>query len=137
MRIPALAVLCAALASTAQADEVHGIWQSEAGDTGSFILVEIAPCATDAAKLCGIIIDTGNVVPANADPKRREELVGKFVIRDMEPDGAGEWDNGTIWAPDDDKTYDSKMQLKDGTLEVSGCVLAGLICRGQDWTRVK
>jgi len=54
----------------------------------------------------------------------------------MVPDGANEWGDGTIWAPDDDKTYDSSMELSGNTLEVSGCVLGGIICRGQDWTRL-
>ncbi|MFC3118541.1 hypothetical protein ACFOHS_11125 [Jhaorihella thermophila] len=29
------------------------------------------------------------------------------------------------------------MRLNGGTLTVKGCVMGGLICRGQDWTRVK
>lgn len=72
------------------------------------------------------------------DPARIAELRGKLMIRDMEPDGTQSWDNGTIWAPDDDETYSSKMELT-GTnfLTISGCVMAGLICRGQDWIRVK
>jgi len=80
--------------------------------------------------------DAFNEDPAKLDTKRRDEIVGKTIIADMVPDGANEWGDGTIWAPDDDKTYDSSMELSGNTLEVSGCVLGGIICRGQDWTRL-
>ena len=137
MRILGLATACALFATSATASDVFGIWKSEVNDTGGFIHVEIGPCASDGAKVCGIIKDAFNVVPANLDTKRRDELVGKTIIADMVPDGANEWDDGTIWAPDDDKTYNSNMELSGSTLEVSGCVLGGIICRGQDWTRVQ
>ena len=52
----------------------------------------------------------------------------------MQPTNPGNWAQGTIWAPDQDKTYDSKMSLSGNTLEVSGCVL--FICRSQNWTRM-
>ena len=137
MRILGLATACALLASNALASDVFGLWKSEVNDEGGYIHVEIGPCASDGAKVCGIIKDAFNVVPANLDTKRRDEIVGKTIIADMVPDGASEWENGTIWAPDDDKTYDSTMELDGGKLEVSGCVLGGIICRGQDWTRVQ
>jgi uncharacterized protein (DUF2147 family) len=43
-----------------------------------------------------------------------------------------------IWKVDDDKVYDSEMKLRDnGALKVSGCILGGLICKGQEWTPVE
>lgn len=126
----------ALLAAPAQANDVFGLWKSEVADDGGYIHVAIGPCASDAAKVCGIIEDAGNAIPANADPARREELLGKTIIDAMVPNGTNAWDDGTIWAPDDDKTYDSTMELNGNVLTVSGCVLGGLICRGQDWTRL-
>lgn len=136
MRILAIAAAAAVLSTNAFASDVFGTWKSAVNDEGGFIHVEIGPCASDGNKVCGIIKDAFNVDPAKVDEARRAELKGKTIIADMVADGANEWDDGTIWAPDDDKTYSSSMELKGNTLEVSGCVLGGIICRGQDWTRL-
>ncbi|MEM7057373.1 MAG: DUF2147 domain-containing protein [Pseudomonadota bacterium] len=136
MRILVMAAGAAIFSTNAFASDVFGLWKSAVNDNGGFIHVEIGPCASDGAKVCGVIKDAFNVVPENLDTARRDELVGKTIIADMVPDGANEWGDGTIWAPDDDKTYDSNMELSGNKLEVSGCVLGGIICRGQGWTRL-
>jgi uncharacterized protein (DUF2147 family) len=63
------------------------------------------------------------------------EHAGKPIIWDMAQDGDGTWSGGKIWAPDRDKTYNSKMELSGADLKVSGCVL--VICRGQTWRKVQ
>lgn len=132
IRALGLAAIVATIGGSAFASDVYGTWKSAPNDEGAYIHVEIGPCASSAAKVCGKIIDA-----FNGDPKRRDAIVGKNIIENMSPDGANKWSDGTIWAPDDDETYSSEMELKGGNvLEVSGCVLGGLICRGQDWTRV-
>ncbi len=137
MRIAALTLAGIIVSSPAFASDVLGIWQSQINDEGNFIHVEMAPCASNGNLICGTIVKAENVDPDKGDKKRQKELMGKVMINDMAADGANEWDDGTIWAPDDDETYSSKMELKGDVLEVSGCVLGGLVCRGQDWTRVK
>ena len=137
MRIAALALVGIVISAPAFASDVFGTWQSQINDEGNFIHVEMAPCASNADLVCGTIVKAANVDPAKGDKQRQAELVGKIMINDMAADGANEWDDGTIWAPDDDETYSSKMELDGDVLEVSGCVMGGLICRGQDWTRVK
>ncbi|MEM7211150.1 MAG: DUF2147 domain-containing protein [Pseudomonadota bacterium] len=122
---------------TAMANDVLGVWKSQINDEGNYLHVEMAPCAADAKLVCGTIIKAENVDPAKGDKKRQAELMGKVMINDMAADGANEWGDGTIWAPDDEETYSSTLELKGDVLEVSGCVFGGLICRGQDWTRVK
>lgn len=123
--------LVAAMAAggAAAAAEIGGVWKSEPGEGGKFIHVEIAPCEEAEGRLCGTIIGAFE----GAD----EAIVGRPIIWDMEPDGEGRWSGGRIWAPDEDETYRSKMALEDDRLEVSGCILGGFICRGQDWTRVE
>lgn len=137
MRILVMAAAAALISTSAQANDVFGLWKSAVNDEGGFVHVEIGACANDASKVCGVIKDAQNVDPAKADPARQKELRGKTIIANMVPDGPNEWDSGTIWAPDDDETYDSTMELKGDVLEVSGCVLGGIICRGQDWTRLQ
>ncbi len=107
-----------------------GRWNSEPSDEDqSYIQVEIAPCETNAALKCGLI--TGYFKDG---AESESDTVGKWIIKDMKANGEGAWKGGTIWAPDEDKTYKAKMALLDeNTLEVSGCIF--VFCRGQEWTR--
>ena len=104
----------------------RGTWRSKEGQTGGYVIVTIAACASDASKYCGII---KNVVGND-----NTSIIGKTIIKNMEDRGNGNYAGGQIWAPDEDKWYRSKMKLNsNGMLRVSGCVLGGAICRGQTW----
>ncbi|MEM1236233.1 MAG: DUF2147 domain-containing protein [Pseudomonadota bacterium] len=125
MKTMIAAAALAVLGTAAAADDVLGKWQSEPGETGGYIHVVMAQCGT---KICGTISEViGN---------DNTSIVGREIIADMSPNGGGEYSGGTIWAPDTDKTYKSKMSLSGNSLEVKGCVLGGAVCRGQTWTRV-
>lgn len=127
-----LTVLASLLPAAALASDPAGLWATEPNEDGAFLEVRIAPCATNAALLCGVIERAVDATGASAGYPH----LGRVMIRDMAADGPGAWADGTIWAPDEDETYASKMALEGGVLTVSGCVMAGLICRGQDWRRV-
>lgn len=125
-----LATAFTALGTAALADPAAGVWKTEPGDTGGYLHVMVAPCG---AAICGTIKEAydkeGNV---SADYEHK----GKKMLWDMTAEGGGAYGGGKIWAPDSDKTYKSKMSLSGATLTVKGCVAGGMICRGQDWTRV-
>ena len=107
------------------ADPAIGMWKSEPGETGGYIHVAITSCG-DA--LCGEIKDVvGN---------DNRTIIGRDIILGMQSKGNGKYAGGTIWAPDTDKTYSSKMTLEGDALVVKGCV-AVFLCRGQNWTRLK
>ena len=125
-----LAVL-AAVATAAPAwaaDPVVGMYKTEPGDDGAYGHVEIYECG---AAICGVIRKAFD----SSDKEIASENIGKRMIWDMQARGDGSYAKGKIWAPDRNKTYNSKMQLSGNALKVSGCVLG--ICRGQNWTRVK
>jgi len=61
--------------------------------------------------------------------------MGKLMVKDMKSGDGTKYSGGTIWDPEHDKTYKSKMYLKGDVLDVEGCV--SIICSGQDWKRVK
>ena len=119
-----------ALAEPALADPVTGTWRTKPGDDGNFAHVQISPCGSS---ICGVLAKAFN---AQGKPIQSAN-VGKRMVWDMKPRGGGAYSGGKIWAPDRDKVYNSKMQLNGDRLTVKGCVAGGLICRGQDWTRVK
>ncbi|MEM6973894.1 MAG: DUF2147 domain-containing protein [Pseudomonadota bacterium] len=105
-----------------------GLWKT-AVDEGRFLHVRIAPCATGQPTLCGTI--------EGAFGGADTAIVGRPIIWDMRPNGPGAWEDGRVWAADEDETYRAKMAMKSAdVLELSGCILGGLICRGQDWTRL-
>ena len=114
------------LGSAAQAGDAFGTWQTETSETGAYLHVRVAPCGYDTALTCGQIVRVENAT--------RDDLVGRPIITGMTPDGDGRWTGGQIWAPDDDKTYGSKMALQGEDLVVEGCF--AIFCRGQTWTRV-
>lgn len=133
MKTFTLAAGFAVLASAAfAADPVDGLWKTEPGDTGGYLHVSIAECGS---AICGTI-DTA--FDKDGNEQLEYENLGKQIIWDMVPDGGGNYSGGKIWAPDRDKTYSSKMTLdSQNKLTVKGCVAGGLVCRGQDWTRVQ
>ena len=132
MRRTVLSLLAALAATPALAADPSGLWATARNDEGAYLKVRIAPCAADAAKFCGTIESAHD---RSDTPAADYAHLGRQMIAGMTADGPGEWADGTIWAPDEDETYRAKMALTGGTLRVSGCVMGGLICRGQDWTR--
>jgi uncharacterized protein (DUF2147 family) len=53
----------------------------------------------------------------------------------MKPHG-NRWD-GRIYNAENGKTYTGNIRLKNAsTLRVEGCAFGGLICGGQNWSRV-
>ncbi|WP_309644723.1 DUF2147 domain-containing protein [Phenylobacterium sp.] len=127
----------AAVAGAAQAaDPVEGQWATQGGGAK----VKVSPCASDKAKMCGVI--TWVKAPAGATPKdtnnpdaalRARPLVGLALIRDFKGSG-GKWTGGKIYDPSSGKTYASKMSANpDGSLKVEGCI--AMICQAQTWKR--
>ncbi len=113
------------VAGSAMADPVHGTWKSQPGESGGYIHVKISACGSS---ICGKITKVvGN---------DNTSIVGRSIIKGMKAKGNGSYSGGTIWAPDTDKTFKSKMSLSGNRLKVSGCVAGGLICRSQTWSRL-
>jgi uncharacterized protein (DUF2147 family) len=119
------------LAGPAIAGGADGVWKTEANKKGGYLEVTVAPCKADAAKTCGIITAASSAT--GPDPAYAN--LGKPIIENMASSDGTSFSGGTIWDPEDGKTYASKMILKGDTLDVEGCV--GPICRGQDWERVQ
>jgi uncharacterized protein (DUF2147 family) len=133
----ALVVGFALVATAAQATSIDGDWLTPNG----VAKVRIAPCVSG---LCGAIValkapnDTSGRPERdgqNADPALRgRPIIGLEVLHGFKAAGEGRWTNGTIYNPDDGKTYGSKITLKPGGgLKVEGCVL--FICLAQNWVR--
>jgi uncharacterized protein (DUF2147 family) len=61
-------------------------------------------------------------------------VVGTTVLTDLKPRG-DRW-MGSLYIPDDNIHVSAKLQLLGPRqLKLTGCAIAGLICRSQVWTR--
>lgn len=99
-------------AGAAFADPIEGNWKTKSGNTA-----EIAQCGN---AFC-ITLKTG-------------EHAGKQIGK-MEAQGGGRY-SGKVTDPAEDKTYNGKGRLSGDSFTMKGCVLGGLICRGETWKRL-
>ena len=131
-KLIASASLAAALMASlpAQAEDITGTWLSQSGETR----VRISPCG---GAFCGAIVwvsKPGKDVNNPNASKRERSLIGVQMVT-MKPQGGAEL-YGHLYNYQDGKTYSGKAKVSSAGLELSGCVLGGLICRTQTWTRV-
>ncbi len=118
--------------------DVSGVWNAADGDAK----VRVSPCE---GGLCAQIIslkepndpDTGKPATDKNNPdeaKRKRPVVGLSLFQNMKPAGDSAW-KGKIYSPDNGKSYESTVTVDGNTLIVKGCVLGGLICDKDVWTR--
>jgi len=117
----------------AAAPDPRGVWLVE-DKTGQ---IEIESCG---GVLWGIVVwerNTGHDTQ-NPDPSLRgRPTLGMPILLGMRPGGDAIW-RGHIYNARDGSTYEANIRPVDGdTLHLEGCVLGGLFCGGQNWTRVK
>jgi len=68
--------------------------------------------------------------------KQGNPIIGLNLVNGFVYKGKNKWAGGTIYDPDNGKTYSCKMQLKEeNALKVRGFIGVSLIGRTQMWTR--
>jgi uncharacterized protein (DUF2147 family) len=74
----------------------------------------------------------------NPDPaKRGRPIVGVPILRNMKPAGPNKWE-GEVYNAKSGKMYSAKITLLgNDRLKIEGCVLGGIFCGGENWTRVQ
>jgi uncharacterized protein (DUF2147 family) len=113
----AAAAIFLAVGGPASASPV-GEWRIADGSAN----VAIHPCGGD---LCGSV-----------SWSKDGQMIGKPVLINMKPNG-DRWE-GLIVDARNGRRYTARISLRgEATLKVQGCVLGGLICGGQLWSRVK
>jgi uncharacterized protein (DUF2147 family) len=126
-----VAALALAAPVLAQGQDPSGTYLSESGDTR----VRIARCG---GAYCGTIVAVRGETKDVNNPDtglRSRNLVGVQMISNIRPSGGGF--EGSLYNYKDGKTYSGRMNFSGGNaMQLSGCVLGGLICRTQTWTKV-
>lgn len=137
-----LAVAGAGLApgrAEAARDGIAGRWATE----GLGSIVEIRPCAGAPDTLCGRILwlwtpdEAGGRRTDRRNPDRSlrsRPLIGAEIVRGMRETAPGVWSGGSVYNPDDGRTYTGAARLRGGRLDLTGCAL-GVVCRTQTWRR--
>jgi uncharacterized protein (DUF2147 family) len=137
----AAAWLAAGAVLGASATDPTGTWHTQ----GQLAQVLIAKCGEN---LCGTIVALKDPIdPATGKPqtdtenedatKRGRPVIGIQVVIGMRPAGTNTW-SGQFYSPEEGKTVGGNLILKDAdTLTVQGCLLGGLLCRSETWTRAR
>jgi uncharacterized protein (DUF2147 family) len=135
----AATILVSSLTASPAADPA-GNWLTENGAA----TVRLASCG---AELCGTIIALKEPNdPATGRPKtdkhnpdasqRNRPVIGIQIVFGMKPSGTPDKWSGQVYNVEDGKTYSGNLTLQGArSLKLEGCVLGGLICKGQMWTR--
>jgi uncharacterized protein (DUF2147 family) len=129
--------ICAAtflLTGYAVAADPIGEWRVASGDAN----IRIDDC--DGA-LWGII--SWEKVPGGTDShnpnpaERVRPTLGLHILLAMKPTKPGLW-QGAVYNAENGKTYESKLSLTSpDVLRIEGCVAFGILCGGENWTRLK
>ncbi|WP_294289901.1 DUF2147 domain-containing protein [uncultured Sphingomonas sp.] len=107
----------------------EGLWLSP----HKSVIVQTGPCGD---RLCGRIVWANGEAESDARDAGVEHLVGTMLLQDYRPDGDGRW-KGTVFVPDMGHSFASEIDtVSPEALRVKGCVLGGLLCKSQLWTRV-
>jgi uncharacterized protein (DUF2147 family) len=78
-------------------------------------------------KLCAKIV-------GQKDPAKKD-TIGKVIMNGASKSGDNEW-KGSLLNTDNGSTYNGVVKLESAkALRLEGCVLGGIICTGETWTK--
>jgi uncharacterized protein (DUF2147 family) len=128
------------LVSEAEASEIAGRWAT----SGFGSIVEFAPCEQAPDTVCGRILWLWEQNDAAGRPRtdthnpdrslRSRPLTGIEIVSGLRETQPGVWSDGSLYNPDDGRTYTGTIRLKGGTLELTGCALR-VFCQTQVWRK--
>lgn len=118
--MPTVAVVVLLLAGMAEAGDISGQWARGDGKAK----VQITPCGSD---ICAV-----NTWIKPGTPKEKE---GDKLVMSIRPDAEGSY-SGTAFDPQRDMSYKLTVTVDGNKMTTKGCVVAGLLCKAIDWTRI-
>ena len=114
------AIAFAGLASAAHAADPYGTWTRPSTGTQ----VSFYACG---ANLCAKVVGVKD--------KTKQDTVGKTIMTGATKSGDNVW-KGDLLNLEDGKTYSGVVTLEGpSSLNLKGCALGGLICKGETWTK--
>ena len=119
MRAMLGALMLMGAAGVAQAADATGTWIRPSTGT----VVKFYGCGD---KLCAKIVGVKD--------KAKQGTVGTVIMSGAAKTGDNTW-KGDLLNTEDGQTYNGVVTLTGGGLKLDGCVLGGIICKGETWTR--
>ena len=121
----------------AQSDKIEGIWLNEEKDAK--IQIYKARDGKFYGKIIWLKEPTKNGKPKTDEKNPKENLknqplVDLIILKGFEMDG-NTYEDGTIYDPNNGKTYDCKMTYKGKTLSIRGYIGISLFGRTTVWER--
>lgn len=114
------AIMLTGAATSAQAADPTGTWMRPSTGT----VVKFYNCG---ANLCAKITAVKD--------KAKQGTVGTVIMTGAAKSGDNTW-KGDLLNTDDGQTYSGVVTLSGGGLNLQGCVLGGIVCKGETWSRV-
>ena len=136
-RYAAATALLVILAGSPAVAGINGVWLAPTRSAH----IRIFQCG---AAVCGRMISATRpktnpklLDVHNQDPAlRRRSMVGAILIQGFKG-GPTTWKGGRVYNPGDGKSYKGALTLVDPShLKLQGCVLGGLLCKSQIFTRL-
>ena len=117
------------IASAAFAAPIEGRWQNPKDS----VIVEVARCGS---AYCGDVAWASPEAKADARKGGIADLVGTRLMSGFTPDGKGGFKGKVLLPKRGIHAAGNIRHAGSNALLVKGCVIAGLLCKEQRWTRV-
>jgi len=122
--------VAAAVPVTASAQAaLEGRWKNPKGS----VVVEIEACGN---AYCGTVVNASEKAKASARKGGTPNLIGTRILSDVRPSGGGAY-RGRAFEPKRNIRAPATIRVVgSSTLLVKGCLIGGILCKEQRWTRV-
>ncbi|GAA4751466.1 hypothetical protein GCM10023264_17720 [Sphingomonas daechungensis] len=122
-----IALMTLAVSASAPAESIEGLWLHPERS----VIIHLSPCGN---ALCGTVT-WANENAKKAARRGIDPLVGARLLTDLRPRSNGQW-RGKLFVPDLNVRVNGKITpINPNKLRVSGCLIGGMICGSQVWTR--
>lgn len=115
--VVAAAVSMTAMSTLAEAGSPNGTWLR---NNGAHVLA----------------FDCGGGLGLKVTKSPEANKAGKTIMCGAKKSGENKW-KGTVLNLDDGQKYSGSVTLSGNSLTLSGCVLGGLVCKNDTWSRLK
>ena len=116
-------------AAPASAQALEGQWTNYKQN----VVVQVERCG---AAYCGRVVQASDKARAKARKGGTPNLIGTQILTGLKPLGNGKF-RGRAFVPKRNIHATATVrQVSDDVMQVQGCVLGGLLCDNERWTRV-
>jgi len=116
-------------AAPACAQELEGQWTNYKRN----VVVQVERCG---GAYCGRVVQASEKAKAKARKGGTQNLIGTQILTGLVPTGAGKF-RGRAFVPKRNIHATATVrQVSDDVMQVQGCILGGLLCDSERWTRV-